>query len=445
MSDMNKKIKDQEGNKSEGSLLGLLPMGIFLVLFLGTGIITKNFDSMPVNIAFVIASIVAILMNKKYTFSEKLATFSKGAGDKDIILMVLIFLFAGGFANVARTIGAVESTANFGLSLLPSGVLVTGVFLIGCFLATAIGSGMGTIVALTPIAVGIAESSGMPVAIPVAAVVGGAIFGDNLSMISDTTIVAVSSQGAKMKEKFGMNFKMIIPAFIVSCILFYVVGSSGSAEITKELPYQFIKILPYIGVIVLAFTGMNVLIVLVLSILFAGVIGFITGELTFISYIQSISEGMIGMEDMAIIAMIISGMVELIKQNQGIEWLKNFIGARVKNKRGAEFGIATLVSIADVCTQNNTVSIIMAGGLAKEISEEYEIEANRTASILDIFACAIQGIVPYGGQLLLSAGIAGITPMETLKYNYYPYLLLLTGIVIILIGSKKLLNKPNEA
>lgn len=424
-------------NKNEGSIWGLLPMGVFLVLFLGTGIVTKDFNNMPVNIAFIVAGIVAILMNKKRTLGDKIDTFCRGAGDPNIMLMVLIFLFAGAFANIARDMGSVESTVNLGLSLLPPNILVVGLFLVAMFLSTAIGSSMGTVVSLTPIAVGISVATGIPVAIPVAAVVSGSIFGDNLSMISDTTIAAVRTQGSDMRTKFKMNFLMVIPAVIISIILFYLVSRGYGADIGGVYEYNIIKILPYLGVIILAFTGMNVLVVLLISIIFAGTVGLFSGDFTILTLLASMSQGVINMEDLAMIALLIAGLVEIIKENKGLEFLIGFIGKRVKNKRGAELGIAFLVSIADICTQNNTVSIVMAGTLAKDISEEHGIEPARSAAILDIFACSIQGIVPYGGQLLISAGLASISPMDTLRYNYYPFLLFATGIIVILIGSKK--------
>ncbi|MCY6485795.1 Na+/H+ antiporter NhaC family protein [Clostridium aestuarii] len=428
--------------KYKGNPKALLPLLLFLLLFIGSGLIKKDFYAMPVNLAFIIAGIAAVAMNKKFKIDEKVDNFCKGGGEPNIILMCIIFILAGAFAGVARDMGAVESTVNLGLTILPKNILMAGVFIIGCFISISIGTSMGTIVALTPIAAGISQQTGIPMGICVGAVVGGAMFGDNLSMISDTTIAASRTQGCEMKDKFRANFKIVLPAAIITAVLLAIITSGGPSVAGTEHPYQIVKVLPYLSVLIAAVAGVNVMAVLIGGSIFAGVVGMAYGDFDFFGFLASASNGMMGMEDLAMIAILIGGLVELIKVNGGIDFLIDFVGSRIKNKKGAEFGIAFLVSVVDICVANNTIAIIMTGPLAKDIADEYDIEPKRSASLLDTFSCAFQGMIPYSGQLLAAAGLAAISPFGIMKYNFYPYLMLISAIVAIIIGrsSKKAKN-----
>ncbi|SJZ65472.1 putative methionine transporter, NhaC family (TC 2.A.35.1.-) [Cetobacterium ceti] len=423
--------------KIQGNIWGLAPMMVFLLLYLGTGFITGDFNSMPVNVAFIISAIVGILMNKKIPLKEKIESFCKGAGDQNIILMGMIFLLAGGFANVAKEMGAITSTVNLGLSILPGNILVAGLFIIGCFISLSIGTSMGTIVSLTPIALGLSEQTGITLGICVGAIVGGAMFGDNLSMLSDTTIAATKTQDCDMKDKFKANIKIILPAAILTGIILTFVTAGTNVVTSKVYEYSLIKVLPYIGVLGLALSGINVLVVLVISIIFAGGIGLYTGDFTPTTLLKAISSGVIGMEDLFIISLLIGGLVGIIKLNKGLDYLIHFVGSRIKGKRGAELGIAFLIAVADICTGNNTIAIIMVGPLAKDIAEEYGIDKKRSASLLDTFSCAVQGMIPYGAQLLAAGGLAGISSFEIMKYNIYPYLMFISALFVIFYGTRK--------
>ncbi|MCY6370780.1 Na+/H+ antiporter NhaC family protein [Clostridium ganghwense] len=423
--------------KYKGNPKALLPLVLFLLLFIGSGLIKKDFYAMPVNLAFVIAGIAALVMNKKLKLEEKVDLFCEGGGEPNIILMCIIFILAGAFAGVARDMGAVDSTVNLGLTILPQNILMAGVFIIGCFISISIGTSMGTIVALTPIAAGISQQTGIAMGICVAAVVGGAMFGDNLSMISDTTISAARTQGCEMKDKFKANFKIVLPAAIVTAIILAVVTSGGPSVAATEHPYNIVKVLPYLAVLIAAIAGMNVMAVLVGGTIFAGIVGMAYGDFDFFGFIASASKGMMGMEDLAMIAILIGGLVEIIKLNGGIDFLIDFVGSRIKSKRGAEFGIAFLVSLVDICVANNTIAIIMTGPLAKDIADEYDIEPKRSASLLDTFSCAFQGMIPYSGQLLAASGLAAISPFAIMKYNFYPYLMLVCAIAVIIIAPSR--------
>ncbi|QCJ41079.1 Na+/H+ antiporter NhaC family protein [Bacillus sp. S3] len=431
--------------EKQGSLLALLPLLIFVLLFIGTGIITKDFSKMPLSVAIIIAGAIALMMNRKESLTKKIDIFCKGAGHPNIILMCIIFILAGAFAGVAKGMGAVESTVNLGLSLLPENLLMVGLFIIGCFISTSMGTSMGTVVALAPIGIGIAEQTGIPMALAMATVIGGAMFGDNLSMISDTTIAAVRTQNTNMKDKFKTNFFIVLPGAILTAIILGVITAGNQASVGGEHPYEMIKVLPYLAVLVTALLGVNVLIVLIGGTIFAGIIGIAYGSYSFTEFLQAVAQGVISMEDLAIVALMIGGVVEIIKHNGGIEYLLHFISSRIKSKKGAEFGIAGLVSAADIATANNTISIVMAGPLAKEIADEYEIDPRKSASLLDIFSSCWQGIVPYGGQFLVAAGLASISPVSIMPYSFYPVLLGICGVIAILIGYPKYRKPMNAA
>lgn len=417
--------------EKKGNWWALLPLIVFVVVYVGIAIIAKDFYSVSVIIPFLIASVVALVMNTKVSFEEKLQIFCKGAGDANIILMILIFILAGAFASVAKSMGAVDSTVNLGLSVLPPNLLVTGIFIVACFIALSVGTSMGTIVALVPIALGVSEKTGIAVALVVGAVVSGAMFGDNLSVISDTTIAATRTQGCDMRDKFKMNFKIVLPAAIITAIMFMVITSGTEAINLGSYDYSLIKIVPYIGVLVAALAGVNVIFVLASGIILAGIIGIGTGSFDIIGLFKSMADGISGMSELIIISLLIAGMVAIIKYNGGIDFilhkgLKNF-----KTRRGAELGIGALVSLVDICTANNTIAIVTVGPIAKDISDEFNLEPKRVAGIMDMFSCSFQGIIPYGAQLISAAGLAAISPIQIMQYLFYPYLMGISAVIAI--------------
>ena len=425
----------------KGNALALLPIGVFLVLFLGTGIITQDFYKMPVLVAFLIATIVALLLNPKESMQNKIEIFCKGAGESNIILMCMIFLLAGAFGNVAKSMGAVESTVQLSLSILPTQLLVAGLFVIACFISISMGTSVGTITALTPIGLGIAQQTGMPIALVIGAIIGGGMFGDNLSMISDTTIAAVRTQGCELKDKFKTNFLIVLPAAILTVIILTVLTVQYQGDVKQVYDYNLIQIVPYIGVLIGALIGVNVFALLAGGTVFAGIIGMLNGSFDFFGFMQAAGNGMMGMEDLAMLSIVIGGTLALIKHNGGIDFLLNAIKKCIRSKKGAEFGIAALVSVVDLCTANNTIAIVMAGPLAKDIADEYHIDPKRTASILDIFSSCWQGMIPYGAQILAAAGLSAISPMEILPYIYYPMLMGVCGLIAIVFDFPRFKTK----
>ncbi|KQU57158.1 Na+/H+ antiporter NhaC family protein [Rossellomorea marisflavi] len=417
-------------NQEKGNLLALLPLLIFVALFLGAGIISGDFYSFPVLVAIIIAAVVALAMNRKDSLNVKVERFAKGAGNLDIMIMVLIFLSAGAFSGVAEKMGAVDSTVNFALSVIPENLLIVGLFVIAAFISLAMGTSMGTIAALAPIGVGISSGTDISLPLAMATVVGGSMFGDNLSFISDTTIAAVRTQKTEMKDKFKVNFFIVLPAAIITIIaLFFVtLGNQSSVDAGS---YSIVKILPYLAVIIGALSGLNVFAVLFGGILLSGIIGFIDGSFTPTSYFGSIADGMLGMGEIAFLSILIGGVVELIRHNGGIQALLYLVTRKVGSSKGAQYSTAGLVASTNLCTANNTISIIIAGPLAKSISDEYGVDNRKTASILDIFSCAVQGLIPYGAQMLLVAETAGISPLSILPYAFYPILTAICGLVAI--------------
>ena len=418
---------------NKGNGFALIPLGVFLAVYWGSSIIAKDFYAVSVLVPFLAAALTALLMNRKEKFENKIEIFCKGAGNTNILLMILIFILAGAFAQVAKDMGAVDSTVNLGLSLLPSSLLIPGIFIIACFIAVSIGTSMGTIVALIPIAVGIASKIGVETALSVGAVVSGAMFGDNLSIISDTTIAATRTQGCEMKDKFKMNFIIVLPAAILTTLIFMFLAKGSSMVDLGSLDFNLFKILPYIIVIITALLGVNVIIVLLLGILSSGLIGFVLGSFNILGFFNSISNGIAGMSELIIISLLIAGTIEIIKFNGGIDFILSKGIKNFKSKRGAEYGIATLVSLVDVCTANNTVAIVTVGPIAKDISDKFDLEPKRVAGILDMFSCVFQGIIPYGAQLISAAGLAAISPFAIMKFLFYPYLMGICAIIAIYI------------
>ena len=417
--------------ENKGRAIALLPIGVFLVIFLGSGIVTGDFYAMPAIVAFLIALSVAFVQNRGLSFDEKIKVIAKGVGDDNIITMSLIFLCAGGFSGAVTAAGGVDSTVNFGLSILRSGVAVVGLFVIGCFISVSMGTSMGTIAALAPIAVGISEKTGFAMAICIGAVVCGAMFGDNLSMISDTTIAAVKTQGCEMKDKFKANFFIVLPAAILTIVIFFVITMGQSFEMTQELPYNILQIVPYILVLVGALIGINVFVVLIGGIVVSLIVGLATGTIAVAEMFTVVGNGVTGMYDITVISIVVACIVSLVKEFGGIQFILNLIRSRINGKKGAEFGIAGLALLVDCCTANNTVAIVMAGPIAKEISDEFEVDPKRSASLLDIFASVGQGFIPYGAQLLSAATLTGLTPYAIMPYLFYPILMAISAICFI--------------
>lgn len=421
-----------------GNAWALIPLLLFVLLFLGVGIISGDFTTMPLNVAITITVIVALLMNRKETFAKKVEVFTKGAGHSNIILMMLIFILAGAFSTTAEKMGGVSSTVNLGLSLIPQNLIIVGLFIICMFVSISMGTSVGTVAAIAPVGFGFAQATDVPAALAMATVVGGAMFGDNLSMISDTTIAAVRTQKTKMSDKFKVNFKIVLPGAIITIIILFFLTNGISIDHTKNYDYNLIKVIPYLFVLILALVGINVIIVLIGGTVLAGIIGLIDGSFGWNGLLNAISKGIIGMEDIAMIALLIGGLVGIIQHNGGIDWLLNFVRSKVKSKRGAELGIASLVSAADISTANNTISIIMAGPLAKNIADEYDVDPRKSASILDIFGGCFQGLLPYSPQVISAAGVAGISPFLMLQYSIYPILLGVCGLVAIILRVPRL-------
>ena len=424
-------------NVEKGRAIALLPIGVFLLIFLGSGIITGDFYAMPAIVAFLVALCVAFMQNKELSFDEKIRVITKGVGDENIVTMSLIFLCAGGFSGAVTAAGGVESTVNLGLSILPSNVAVVGLFIIGCFISVSMGTSMGTIAALAPIAVGISEKTGFEMAVCIGAVVCGAMFGDNLSMISDTTIAAVKTQGCEMKDKFKENFLIVLPAAVLTIVIFFLLTKDGSYAVSGELSYNVLKVVPYILVLAGALIGVNVFIVLIGGTVISLIVGVGTGSIALNQIFVSVGNGVTGMYDITVISIIVACIVSLIKEYGGIHFILNLIRSKIKGQKGAELGIAGLSLLVDACTANNTVAIVMAGPIAKEISDEFGVSPKRAASLLDIFSSVGQGLIPYGAQLLSAATLTALTPFDIMPYLYYPILMACSAVLFVLFRKRK--------
>lgn len=426
--------------EKKGRAIALLPIGVFLIIFLGAGIVFKDFYAMPAIVAFLIALFVAFLQNKELSFNKKIEVIAKGVGEENIITMSLIFLCAGGFSGAVTAAGGVDSTVNLGLSLIPAHFAVAGLFLIGCFISVSMGTSMGTIAALAPIAVGISEKTGFALSICIGAVVCGAMFGDNLSMISDTTIAAVKTQGCEMKDKFKANFFIVLPAAIITVLIFWFVTRNMNFHLEENLSYSLWEVLPYMVVLLGALIGINVFVVLISGIVISLIVGVSMGHIAFSEMFQVVGNGVTSMYDITVISIIVACIVSLVKEHGGIQFILNLIKSKINGRRGAEFGIALLALFVDACTANNTVAIVMTGPIAKEISEEFDVDPRRSASLLDMFTSVGQGIIPYGAQLLSAATLTGLTPLQIIPNLYYPLLMGVCGVLAIIFRpqSKKL-------
>lgn len=424
------KRKQTEDGRPMGGLLALSPLLVFLAVYLLSSIIAQDFYKVPISSAFLIASIYAVIISRGRTLEQRIAVFSEGAGNKNVLLMIWIFVLAGAFAATAKDIGAIDATVNLALRILPGKLLYAGLFLASCFISMSIGTSVGTIVALVPVAAGIAEElscggmAGTFTSIPfiTAIIVGGAFFGDNLSFISDTTIAATRTLGCSMADKFKANIRIAAPAAIAVTILYVFLGSSA-AMIPDSGPIEWVKLIPYVLVIALAISGMDVSAVLTIGLAVNAVIGFCGGGLTWTGFLESVGSGISGMGDLIIVTILAGGMLELIKTNGGLDFIVNTLTRRIKGKRGAEFSIAALVSLANLCTANNTIAIITTGRIAKDITKEFGLDPRKAASILDTFSCLIQGLIPYGAQLLMAAGLAQVSTITIISHLYYPFIM----------------------
>lgn len=398
----------------------LSPLFVFLCLYLVTSIIVNDFYKVPITVAFLVSSCYAIATMRGLKLEQRIYEFSVGASNKNIMLMVWIFILAGAFAQSAKQMGAIDATVNLTLHILPDNLLIAGIFIAACFISLSIGTSVGTIVALTPVATGLAMKTGIDLPFMVAVVVGGSFFGDNLSFISDTTIASTRTQGCVMRDKFRVNSMIVVPAAIVVLAIYVVQGLTVTAPPqTQEI--EWIKVIPYLIVLGTAIAGINVMLVLTFGILSTAIIGIATGSFGVFDWFAAMGNGITGMGELIIITLLAGGMLEIIRYNGGIDFIINKLTRHVKGKRGAEFSIAALVSIANLCTANNTIAIITTGPIAKDIAIRFHLDRRKTASILDTFSCFIQGIIPYGAQMLMAAGLASISPISIVSNLYYPF------------------------
>lgn len=433
---MNKKQEDIPTIQCKPSLFALSPLFVFLSVYLVTSIIINDFYKVPITVAFLISSAFSILISRGKTLNERIAHFSAGATNGNIMLMIWIFILAGAFAQLAKSMGAIDATVNLTLQILPNNLLLAGMFIAACFISLSIGTSVGTIVALTPVAVGIAEKIGLDIPFIVAIIAGGAFFGDNLSFISDTTIAATKTQGCLMKDKFKVNSMIVIPAAILVLIYYIFYGTQVHTSV-QPVSVQWVKVLPYFVVLCTAIAGINVMTVLILGIVVTGIIGIFTSGFDFFDWLGAMGEGILSMGELIIITLMAGGMLEMIRFNGGIAYIIKKMTQKIKSKRGAELSIAGLVSFANLCTANNTIAIITIGGIAKDIAEKFHVDKRKSASILDTFSCLIQGIIPYGAQMLMAASLAKVSPLEIIRYLYYPVLMGIAALFAILFRYPK--------
>ena len=417
-------------------LLALSPLLVFILLYLVTSIIARDFYKVPITVAFMVSSIYAVIVSKGLPLKKRIDIFSSGAGTSQMMLMIWIFILAGAFANSAKVMGAIDATVNLSLMLLPANMLLAGLFLAACFISLSIGTSVGTIVALVPITAGISDHTGMSLPMIVAVVVGGSFFGDNLSFISDTTIVATSTQECRLSDKFRVNSFIVMPVAALMLIIYIFMGIGTQVE-NKIGDIDFISVIPYLVVLITAILGMNVMAVLTIGLLLTGIIGLLHGAFDFYGWMQAMGNGIMGMGELIIITIMAGGMLELIKYNGGIDYMISMMTRHVNSKRGAELSIAALVSLVNICTANNTVAILTVGGIAKKIGDRFGVDSRKCASILDTFSCMMQGIIPYGAQLLMAGGLAALNPISIIPYLYYPFLLGIMALGSILVRYPK--------
>lgn len=422
-------------NHKQG-ILAISPLIVFVILYFVSSIIAGDFYMMPITVAFMLSCIYTIMTFRGRSVKDRVETFCIGAGEKNIMMMLCIFVLAGAFANSAKDAGCIEATVNLTLSLMPDSMIMAGLFIAACFISLAIGTSVGTIVALTPIAAGLAHSTGSSVPMMTAVIVGGSFLGDNLSFISDTTIVATSTQGCKQSDKFLVNSYTTIPVAIAVMVMYFFIGTGTQAPaVIPDIDY--VKILPYIIVIVCALCGMNVFVVLTFGIISTGLIGIGYGVYDLFGWCQSMGKGITGMGELVIVAVLAGGLLKVMTENGALEYLISIMTKKIRSKRSCELTIAMLVSLVNICTANNTVAILTVGSISKRIGDSYGVDNRKSASILDSFSCCIQSILPYGAQILMATGLAAVSPIEILKYLYYPFVLFSVSVIAILIRYPK--------
>ncbi len=417
-------------------LFALSPLMVFIALYLVTSIVARDFSKVPVTVAFMVSSIYAVAVTGGQPLRARIEGYSRGASTGNLLLMLWIFVMAGAFAQSAKDMGSIDATVNLTLSVLPGNMLLPGLFLAACFISLSIGTSVGTIVALVPIAAGLAHTTGSSAPMMTAVVVGGAFFGDNLSFISDTTIAATTTQGCRQSDKFRVNLFIVAPAALVILAVYFFLGRGMHAP--AAIPQvEFVKVLPYLAVLVMAVFGINVMAVLTAGIALTGVIGMATGSYGVFGWAEAMSTGIKGMGELIIITMMAGGLLEIVRMNGGTDYIISQLTKHVGSKRGAEFSIAALVSLTNVCTANNTVAIITVGGIARQIGDRFGVDNRKSASILDTFSCLVQGIIPYGAQMLMAAGLAGLNPLEILPWLYYPLAIGVSAILSIIFRFPK--------
>ncbi|MDR1810486.1 MAG: Na+/H+ antiporter NhaC family protein [Prevotella sp.] len=412
----------------------LLPLFGFFALYALTYIFTGSLSAFPVSVAFLATSVLAILFSKKNKLADRIAIFCKGAANDTIMLMVLIFVLAGAFAGTAKSMGAVDATVNMALYLLPENLLVAGMFLAACFISMSMGTSCGTITALAPLSVGIAAGTGMNMPFILGAVIGGAMFGDNLSFISDTTIVATRTQGCRMKDKFNVNIRILFPVVLLLLAAYVYLGFTSAAPYSvSATDVDWLKVVPYAVVLITALMGVNVIAVLMSGIVLSGIVGLLTGSFTVWEWASSMQTGIVtDMGELIIVSLMAGGLFEVIRFNGGIDWLIDRLSKNIRSKRQAEYKVASLVCFTDLCTANNTVALIITGPIAKQISDKFGIDNRKMASLIDTFSCAVQGLLPYGAQLLIASSLADVNPMQILPYLYYPALIGFASVIAII-------------
>lgn len=430
MNDKIKKISNRRG------LVALSPIIVFVVLYLVTSIVVGDFYKVPITVAFMLSSIYAIAISGGFPLTKRIETYSRGASTQNMMFMLWIFVMAGAFANSAKMLGSIDATVNLTLHFLPSNVILAGLFLATCFISLSIGTSVGTIVALAPIAAGLAQQTNVSIALMTAVVVGGSFFGDNLSFISDTTVVATQTQECKMSDKFRVNAFIVVPAAVVIMIVYILMGQ-GIATPAQVPDVQLVKVLPYLVVLICAIFGMNVMAVLTIGIALTGIIGMADGSYDFLGWFSAMGEGILSMGELIIITMMAGGLLEIIREQGGIDYIIQRMTAHVSGKRGAEFSIGALVALVDLCTANNTVAIITVGPIAKQIGDRYGVDNRKCASILDTFSCAMQGILPYGAQILMAAGLTQLNPIEIIPFLYYPLAIGVAALLSIMLRYPK--------
>ena len=428
-------IMNEHNITNKQGLISLSPLLVFLLFYLVLSIVASDFYSVPITVAFLFACLYSMIILRGMPVHERFNLLDKGAGDPSLIQMVWIFILAGAFASSASKMGAVDAAVNLTMYCMPSSLILAGLFLASCFISISIGTSVGTIAALTPIAAGISEQTGFSLPMIVAIVVGGSYFGDNLSFISDTTIAATRTQGCKMGDKFRMNIRIALPAALIAMLVYTVIGIK-EVEVSATPDTDIVSVLPYLFVLISAMAGMNVMLVLSFGVVFTGIIGMIQGSFDLTGWMNAMSEGMLGMGELIIVTLMAAGLIHVIRKKGGIQYLLERITSRINGRMGAEFSIATLVTLTNFCTANNTIAILTVGPIAKDISAHYGVDPRRSASILDSFASFAQGLIPYGAQMLIACGLSTLNPLEVIPYLFYPFILGVVSILNIFIYNK---------